>query len=152
MAMLKRFTAYLPVLLLPLVLINARPAFAEHASVGSVTAVQGDLMIQGPDDTEWSYIEKNAVVSDGDQLWCDENGLAEIGTQYGAWLRLGPDARVDVRRLPPDGDVVLQRGSVYADLSSSTHSGTTVRAGAGRAEVQPGALARVDLNSSGAMR
>src|SRR5437764_8738090 len=152
MLMLKRFNVYFAVLLLPLMLAGARPAFAQHTGVGSVSAVRGDLLVKGPDDTEWSYIEKNGVVSDGDLLWCDQDSLAEIAMEHGAWLRLGPDTRIDAVRLPPGGDVRLQRGSIYADLSTATRSGVVVRTSAGRVDVQPGALARVDMNSSGASR
>src|SRR5437588_2139609 len=95
--------------------LGARPALAASAAHGRVSAVQGDLLIKGTSDADWSYAAKNSVVYDGDHLWSDQNSAAEVELERGAWLRLGPESEVDVQRLPPNGDVRLARGTLTAD-------------------------------------
>src|SRR5438270_8194432 len=104
----------LPVLL-GLLVVGAPAARADSAGHGRVSAVDGDLLVKGPDDQEWSYLDRNGTVYDGDYIWADTDSLAELEMEKGAWLRLGPDSRVDVKRLPPDGELTLTRGSVYVD-------------------------------------
>src|SRR5687767_10559655 len=84
---------------------GAANAQSSHAAQGRVSALEGNLLVNGPDTSDWSYVERNAVVFDGDAVWADENSLAELEMERGAWLRLGPETRVLLRRLPPDGDV-----------------------------------------------
>ena len=103
-------------------LFRPQPVAAGRAQQGRVGVLSGDLLVRGPGDTDWSYADRNGVVSDGDTLWCDEKSTAEIQLERGAWLRLGPDTRVEVRRLPPEGDFRLRRGSLYVDLSTDAPS------------------------------
>src|SRR6185369_3068848 len=86
------------------------------------------------------------VVDDDDTVWADDDSLAEIEMERGAWVRLGPDSRVEVRRLPPAGEMRLKRGSVYVDLSDSAEQGMVVQTPAGEVWVEAGSLARVDLD------
>src|SRR6476660_8203505 len=67
---------------------GARPAAADHSPHGRVSSLRGDLLVKGPDDEDWSYVERNAVVADGDLLQADEESLAEIEMEQGTWLRL----------------------------------------------------------------
>src|SRR5262245_18581972 len=96
---------FLVLTFLSLISRGTRPAAADRSAHGRVSALSGNLLVKGPDDDDWSYLERNAVVSDGDLVWADDDSLAELDMEQGAWLRLGPDTRVDVRRLPPDGDL-----------------------------------------------
>src|SRR5689334_16605140 len=64
---------------------------------GRVSAVNGDLLVKGPDDSDWSYVERNATVHDDDLVRTDEDTTAEIEMERGAWLRLGPDSDVAIR-------------------------------------------------------
>lgn len=136
---------------LPLVLAGlwtggARPAAADHSPHGRVSSVRGNLLVKGPDDNDWSYVERNGVVYDDDVVWADEDSQAEIEMERGAWVRLGPDTRVEVKRLPPDGVLRLKRGSIYVDLADSGGEGVAVQTPSGDVMVEPGSLARVDLD------
>src|SRR5262249_2855599 len=135
-----------------LISMGTRPAAADRSAHGRVSALSGNLLVKGPDDDDWSYLERNAVVSDGDLVWADDDSLAELDMEQGAWLRLGPDTRVDVRRLPPDGDLRLQRGSVYVDLSGDVREAVAVRTAAGDVVVEGGSLARVDVEKDDDVR
>jgi len=127
---------------------TADPAPSTRSPHGRISEVEGKLLVRGPDDEDWSYIQRNGVVYDDDMLWADDDSLAEIEMERGAWLRLGPDTRVDVRRLPPAGDLGLRRGSVAVDLSDGAGEGVVIRSTAGTVTVFPGSLARVDLDAN----
>src|SRR5437773_10057117 len=98
--------------------VRPRPVAAAKSPPGRVGALTGDLLVKGPDDADWSYADRNGVVSEGDVLWSDQASSSEVEVERGAWLRLGPDTRVEVRHLPPSGDLRLQRGSLYVDLAA----------------------------------
>lgn len=135
-----------------LLLPGARQARTDSNTHGRVSAVERNLLVRGAGDDDWSYLERNGVADDGDSLWADEESLAEIEMEGGAWLRLGPDTRVEVRRLPPDGDLRLERGSLYVDLSREMREGLRVRTAPGEVQMEAGALARVDLGQSDEVR
>src|SRR5262245_32116630 len=101
---MKHYWRYLGLVAVALFAAAPAPAQAQREGHGRVSAIVGDLLVKGPDDSDWSYVDRNAVVFDGDTVWADEDSLAEIEMERGAWVRLGPDTRVLLRRLPPDGE------------------------------------------------
>src|SRR5678816_1670361 len=109
---MRHYRRYLGLIAVALFATAPASALAQREGHGRVSAVEGDLLVKGPDDSDWSYFDRNAVVFDGDTAWADEESLAELEMERGAWLRLGPDTRVLFRRLPPDGELRLTRGSV----------------------------------------
>src|SRR5262249_31044463 len=149
---MNRFLRYVVPILPLLLAAGARPAAADRIPNGRVSSLRGDLLVKGPEDDDWSYGERNAMVADGDLLWADEDSLAEIEMERGAWLRLGPDTRLEVRQLPPDGDLRLQRGAVYVDLSEGLGAGVRVRTPGGDVLVEHGALARIDVEKDDEVR
>jgi hypothetical protein len=149
---MKHSWRYLGLLAVTLLALAAPAARAAEVGHGRVSAIEGDLLVKGPDDTEWSYVDRNAVVFDGDNVWADEDSLAEIELERSAWVRLGPDTRVLMRRLPPGGELRLARGSVYVDLSDRTREGVLVETAAGEVDVAPASVARVDVGRGGETR
>src|SRR5262245_53784635 len=135
-----------------LLVAAVRPAAAERGPHGRVSAVVGDLLVRGPEDGDWCYLERNGVVDDDDVVWADDDSLAEIEMERGAWVRLAPDTRVEVRRLPPAGEMRLKRGSVYVDLSDSADEGMSVRTPAGEVWIEAGSLSRIDLDKDDRVR
>src|SRR5262249_51667632 len=125
---------------------------AQRSPYGRISSLRGDLLVKGPEDEDWSYVERNAVVADGDLLQADEDSLAEIEMERGAWLRVGPETRLEVDHLPPGGDLRLLRGAVYVDLSESLGDGVRVRTPSGSVIVEDGALARVDVEKDNEVR
>src|SRR5205814_9848856 len=77
LAAMKRTLHISTLVLLAGVALAARPASADAGGHARVSTVSGDLLVRGPDDADWSYVDRNAVVYDGDEVWADENGLAE---------------------------------------------------------------------------
>src|SRR5438270_2271410 len=114
---MKRTLHFSTLVLLAGVALAARPASADAGGHARVSTVSGDLLIRGPEDADWSYVDRNAVVYDGDRVWADVDSLAEIELERGAWLRVGPDTQLGLRRLLSEGSVRLNRGSLYVELS-----------------------------------
>src|SRR5262245_58274463 len=133
------------VALLAFTLLRPRSVAAARSPHGRISATTGSLLVRGPGDDDWNYLGRNGAVHDGDLVWADTSATTELEMERGAWLRLAPDTRVDLRRLPPDGDLEVRRGSLYVDLSPRVGSGLWIRGAPGGVWVDPGSLARVDL-------
>jgi hypothetical protein len=149
---MKSYWRYLLPLLTLATLGCAAPARADRAGQARVSALEGDLLVKGPEDVEWSYLDQNGVVYDGDVVWADVESLAELEMEGGARLRLGPDTRLDLRQLPPGGDLRLTRGSVQVDLTRTEGEGARVRTPAAELTVRAGSLARIDLEANDRVR
>jgi hypothetical protein len=149
---MKRRLIILTPLLAALSLSVGAPARADSAAQGRVSALEGDLLVKGPEDVEWSYLERNGVVYDGDVVWADADSLAELEMEGGAWVRLGPDTRLDLRRLPPAGDLLLTRGSISVDLTRRSAESVLVRTPPADLVVRAGSLARIDLAENDRVR
>src|SRR5437763_7495966 len=115
--------------------LGARAASADTGGHARVSAVSGDLLVRGPEDAEWSYVDRNAVVYDGDEVWADVDSLAELELERGAWLRLAPDTQLGLRRLLSEGSVRLNRGSLYVELSRRAPQALVVGTPSGDVEV-----------------
>ncbi len=149
---MKRIARFLALGLFGL-LTSANAALAQNdRPAGRVSVSSGSLLIKGPEDADWSYLEQNGVVYDGDLLWSDEESVAEVEMERGAWLRLGPLTEVEIRRLPPNGQLVHRRGTLNVDLSESTERGVQVITNAGRIMVEEGSLARIDVERDNEVR
>src|SRR5205085_3364344 len=124
--------------LLALLLARPRPVAAERSAPGRVGSLTGDLLVKAPGAADWSYLDRNGVVGQGDVLWADQKSSAEVEMERGAWLRLGPDTRVDVRHMPPGGDLRVERGSLYVDLAQDVPQEVLVRIPCGDVRAQSG--------------
>lgn len=132
--------------------VQAKEPPAPKSSYGRVSVVDGKLLVRGSGDKDWSYLSRNGVVRDGDTIWADEKSSAEIEMERGAWVRMGPDTRVEVRRLSPSGELVLNRGSAYVDLSKGSRQSLAVVTPSGRVNIPDGSLTRVDWSGDNSAR
>ncbi|MBM3459157.1 MAG: FecR domain-containing protein, partial [Armatimonadetes bacterium] len=128
------------------VLLVAGPGRAQEYRTARVSDVRGGLVVRGVSEDEFSYVERNAVLREGDTLWTDDKGSAEAELEYGSWLRLAEETKVELRGLPPTGELHLWAGSLYLDLSPQMPDGFRVRTPAGDIDVRPESVVRVDLS------
>lgn len=128
------------------VLLLAGPGRTQELRSARVSDVRGGLVVRGAADDEFSYVERNAVLREGDTLWSDDKGRAEVELEYGSWLRLADDTKVELRGLPPSAELHLWAGSIYLDLSERMPDGLRVRTPAGDVNVRPESVVRVDLS------
>src|SRR2546423_873180 len=134
---MKRYLRYSMLLLLAGVALGARPASADAGGPARVSTISGGLLVRGPEGADLSYVDPNAVIYEGDDVWADEDSLAELELERGGWLRLGPDSHVTLRRLLAEGSARLDRGSLYVELSRSARDPFIVATPAGEVEVTP---------------
>jgi hypothetical protein len=127
------------------VLLRPRPVAAERGTHGRVSALVGRLLLKGADDTGWTYVTQNGAIADGDLLWTDRDSTAEIEMERGAWVRLAPDARVEIRRLAPDGALPLRQGTMELELARDAAATVMIPLAAGQVQVFRGSRVRVDL-------
>src|SRR5258708_3168927 len=84
------------------------PAAGGDAPVTArVSDVAGGLTVRGDGEDDYSPIEVNATLRDGDPLWTAARGRGEIELGPGSWARLAEDAKVQIRHLPPDSELRL---------------------------------------------
>jgi hypothetical protein len=162
----RRSGIFLFALFVPLLITAAGPAFAQAPPppgpsitpgaetdyrAGRVSDVRGSLALRGMDEDDVSYVERNSVIREGDTLWTDAEGRAEIELVGGSWLRLAEDTKVELRHLPPNAEFHLWTGSIYLDLTENAE-GVRVRTPSGDVEIQPDSVVRVDLGESESVR
>lgn len=136
--------------LLPVLL--AGPSRADAFRTARISDVRGDLAVRGEYDSEASYVERNAVLREGDTLWTDGDGRAEIELGSASWLRLAEDTKIDLSGLPPSGDVRIWTGSLYADVSDRLRGEFRIKTPVGDVEIASSAVVRVDLDRNEAAR
>ena len=149
--MWRRYLSALPGILTALVVAGAlaSPARAVDFAHGRVSAVDGKLLVRGTEDADFSYIERNAVVREGDTVWTDERSAAELELADENWLRLGEDTKIEIQRLEPDPQVRVWTGSLYADISRRLTEGLLIQTPGGDVDVEPESVVRLDVRENG---
>ena len=135
-------------LVVGLTLALASTARAQEYRSGRVSDLRGNLAVRGEQEDDVSYLERNSVIREGDTLWTDDDGRAEIELERGAWVRLSEGTKLEIKNLPPSGDFRLWTGSVYFDVSERIESPLRVKTPVGDVEVEPDSVVRVDLGQS----
>src|SRR5205823_8154143 len=115
-------------------------------------ALDGKLMLRGKDDEDYSYVEKNAVVRERDSLWADEGSRAEIELERDSYVRLGENSKLEIRKLPPDTELRLWKGSIYVTVSDRLEEGLLVKTPAGDVDVDPATTDRIDIGKADSAR
>jgi hypothetical protein len=139
-------------LLAALVCLFAHPGRADDYRTARVSDVRGHLTVRGEDEDDVSYVERNAVIRGGDTVWTAEETRAEIELERGSWIRLAEDTKIEIRGLPPSGEIRLWTGSLYLDLSDQLEGRLLIRTPAGDVEIPPASVVRVDLSKSESAR
>jgi hypothetical protein len=104
----------LPLLMLPCAAATALAQVDPPARAGSLSHIEGSVVLAPPGDTEWTDAVLNRPVTRGDRLWTDQGGRAEVHLGS-AVLHLDDETFVDVTAL--DQDVLqasLNEGTVNA--------------------------------------
>ncbi len=121
---------------------------------GRVSAMEGNLLIQGADDDDWSLAELNAIVADGDTVLTEEDALAELEMPERVFLRPGHASGLDVVSIA-EHQYRLWEGSLYVGLgevpgrvvSVETESSVLVLGGEAHARLDIGEDGRVTVHA-----
>ena len=147
-----RFVRWLAITLIAMVGGPVLPAAAQDdvpGRVGRVATFRGELLLAPQDrPDQWSPVEPNYPITQGDSLWSGADGTAELDFG-GGQVRLGPVTNVQVSRLDDrqlalfvaEGSVIVRvryldaGDSVVVDLPAA--QATLLRAGLYRIDVGP---------------
>jgi len=124
----------------------------DRYDVARVSDQRGSLAVRGVEEDDYSYLERNSVLREGDVLWTDESGRAEIELERGSWLRLAEDTKVEFRRLGKSPELRLWSGSLYADLSDRVDGVLRVKTPVGDVDIKKDSVVRVDLSGEQSAR
>ncbi|MFQ5808526.1 MAG: DUF6600 domain-containing protein [Armatimonadota bacterium] len=132
-------------------LLAVAQAPADAATYGRVSHIDGDLMLRGEHEDDWSFAGLNTTLREGDSLWTDADGVAEIELGYGIFVRIGYGTEIYLDELPRDAELRLVSGSVYVarDLRDGYARVLTPTA---QVRVRKGSMVRVDAAEDGSTR
>ncbi len=125
---------------------------ADAYRVARVSDVSGNLAVRGENEDSPSYVERNAVLREGDTIWAGESTRAEFELERGSWVRLAEQTKVDLYRLSPSAEFRLWTGSIYLDLSDRLTNPVFLRTPSGDVVVEPDSVVRVDLKGEESAR
>ena len=108
-------------------------------------------MIRGSGDEDWSYARVNTTVEDGDAIWTNENGLAEIELAQNTFLRLGYGSSITLNEVSPDAQWRLENGSAYVQWSRGDGR-LLLTTPTADVYLRKSAVARVDVANDGSTR
>jgi len=92
------------------------PAFApaQDQEPMSISLIQGDVQISGPDFTDWTAASINLPLYEGDRIWVPDGGRLETHIRGGVFIRADENTAYDVLSLGGGSmQLYLDRGHVY---------------------------------------
>src|SRR4030067_3730610 len=96
------------------ILLPASAPAEEDTGLMSISLIQGDVQISGPDFTDWTAASINMPLYEGDRIWVPDGGRLETHIRGGVFIRADENTAYDV--LSPGGAsrrAFLARGHVY---------------------------------------
>src|SRR2546423_132852 len=66
---------------------------ADDYRTARVSDVRGSLAARGVEDSDVSFVERNAILRDGDVLWTDDRSRSGLELERGSWIRLAEDTK-----------------------------------------------------------
>ena len=110
----------------------------------------GGTLIRGVDDAEWSQAPLNTMVLQGDTLWVDRGGTAEIEFSGGTFLRMADGSKAEIAGLPPSGLVRGWHGAFQVQRMSRSSGDFVFSTPACMVEVERDTAVRLDVVDQGA--
>jgi len=115
-----------------------------------VSFENGNSMVKGNDDADWSYATINTIVMPGDTLWVDKEGTLELEMSGGTFLRMADGSKAEVASLPPSGGIRLWTGSAYVQRLSRSSGDVVIETPVCKVSVGQDSQVRMDVISNGA--
>ncbi len=123
---------------------------SDHPLHARVSFDAGGTLIRGVDDAEWSQAPLNTMVLQGDTLWVDQGGTAEIEFSGGTFLRMADGSRAEIAGLPPSGLVRGWYGSFQVQRMNRSSGDFVFATPACMVEVERDTAVRLDVVDQGA--
>lgn len=139
----------LTVVIALLVVLAGRPGRAQEPDAARVSDLKGRLAVHGADETAVSYLQRNGVVRDGDTLWTDKGGQAELELPRGGWVRLAEQTKIELLSIGRHPELRLWNGAVFCQLRPGFAGPLIVRGPDGDVELPAGCIARIEAQANG---
>jgi len=141
------------VLLFALLLSQNTPLSGDEVEplYGRVSAIEGNLMVKGAREDQWSYSDVNGIVGDDDALLTDGESLAEIEMPGQVFLRLGKATGLDVVSVR-EGQYRLWKGKAYVSVSDGDERIVAVETPVCAVVLVGKGLVRIEVQDEGAVR
>ena len=96
------------------ILLPASAPAEEDTGLMSISLIQGDVQISGPDFTDWTAASINMPLYEGDRIWVPDGGRLETHIRGGVYTRADENTALDVLSLGRDSvQFYLDRGHIY---------------------------------------
>jgi hypothetical protein len=117
---MKRFTK---VFLIFFILLSAVYASASELGDMRFSFIRGDVQVRTEDTEDWVPASINMPIREGDRIWVPEEGLAELQTKDGSYLRLAERSSLEILTLDEDSyQTYLTEGRLYANFRGGKDS------------------------------
>ena len=137
-------------LFLSILLTVATLASAQELMHARISFENGNSMVKGSDDADWSYATINTIVMPGDTLWVDKEGTLELEMSSGTFFRMADGSKADIVSLPPSGSVQLWTGSFYVQRINRSSGDIVLQTPVCKVSVDPDSQVRMDIIGNGA--
>jgi len=85
--------------------------------------IRGDVQVRTEDTEDWVPASINMPLREGDRIWVPEEGMAELQTKDGSYLRLADRSALEILALDRDSyQTYLTEGRLYANFRGSIDS------------------------------
>jgi hypothetical protein len=111
------------VILISLILLP--PVYASASDLGGMrlSLIRGDVQVRNEDTGDWVPASINMPLKEGDRIWVPEEGMAEIQTKDGSYLRLADRSALEILSLDRDSyQAYLTEGRLYAYFRGNSDS------------------------------
>ena len=137
-------------LFLGILLPAATLASAQELMHARISFENGNSMVKGNDDADWSYATINTIVMPGDTLWVDKEGTLELEMSSGTFFRMADGSKADIVSLPPSGAVQLWTGSFYVQRINRSSGDIVLQTPVCKVSADRDSQVRMDIIGNGA--
>ena len=106
-------------------LILLPPVYAGASDLGEIrfSFIRGDVQVRTEDTDDWVPASINMPLREGDRIWVPEEGMAELQTKDGTYLRLAEKSALEILTLDENSyQTFLTEGRLYANFRGSKDS------------------------------
>jgi len=144
---MKRF---MMIFLISLILFPPVCASASELVGMRFSFIRGDVQIRTEDTGDWVPASINMPLREGDRIWVPEEGIAEIQTKEGSYLRLADRSALEILTLDRDSyQAYLTEGRLYANFGGGTDTFLQVDTPASSVRAHEKAKFNVDVPETG---
>lgn len=132
---------------------SAPPAGAAGVVVPArISSLEGDVYVKGADDAEWTRADVNVPIAEGDMLWADDVGRAEVELPEGVVMRMSSGAQAGIGTIAPAVTIRAQAGALLVVVPAAARVPVSVQAPSCSITVAANSYLRVDISESGYTR